>query len=336
MNTLALALVLTAVHMRPYFDGERTEVILVWDDATGASKSWFYDGGAKKFIASSPEYQLPAKLGVTGTVMMAPYVGADKTEVVLVWDSKSGSSVSWYFDDTEKKFVKSLPKVQLPRQSGAEVMMAPYVDKNGSEVVRVWDTATGKSASWTFDEAEQRYEPSAAGLQLPAALGLKPPVMMLPYQAGDFSEVIQTWSRSTGASINWYHHDKDDEMKKSDATFQLPEDVGVKSNVWMVPYLTRDAELMLVWNAATGASVSWSHDSPKKAFVRSPPELQLPTPPLKTKGAMFLPYVDPQGAVVIIAWDPKTGASVSYAYDATKKEMVRADEGYQLPANPLK
>lgn len=336
--TFALLLVVLsgATRLEPYFDPDGSEVILAYDDASGASKSWYYDEAKKRFAPSPAGYQLPAQLGLKGPVRMAPYVGGDKSEVVLVWEPATGKSLSWFYDRAKKAFQKAEPKFQLPQQKGAEVVMAPYLAKDGSEVVLVWDAKTGKSANWYFDKAKEKFQLSEPGWQLPATLGLAPPVEMVPYLTKDGSEVIHTWSRSTGESINWYFDDAANKYQRSEAKFQLPRDPGVKGDVFMHPYLTsKKDEVILVWSGASGASVSWYFDDEKDKFARSPAGYQLPQAPLGG-ATMLMPYIDDQGNEIILAWSPATGASKEFYRDDKQDKMVPATAEWQLPDAPLK
>lgn len=54
-----------------------------------------------------------------------------------------------------------------PAVLAGDIMMAPYMSKD-SEVILVWNTTTGKSVSWYFDNAAQKYQKSPAGFQLPS------------------------------------------------------------------------------------------------------------------------------------------------------------------------
>ena len=156
------------IHMRPYFASDKSELVLIWDEANGKSKTWYYDQAEKKFKPSQAKYQLPAKTGIKSNVMMAPYLGPDGSEIILVWNKKTGESVSWYFDNAKNQFARSEKKYQVPKQKGKEIMMVPYVAKDGSEVILVWDAKTGKSTSWYFDKADDKFKKSEPGFQLPA------------------------------------------------------------------------------------------------------------------------------------------------------------------------
>ena len=48
-----------------------------------------------------------------GQIMMAPY-GTGSEEIVFIWNTATGKSVSWYYSKEVKKFVKSTPEYQLP------------------------------------------------------------------------------------------------------------------------------------------------------------------------------------------------------------------------------
>jgi hypothetical protein len=331
-STQALA---GTVHMRPYFASGKSEVILIWDESSGKSQGWYYSRSAKKFKPSAAKYQLPANTGVKGNVMMAPYLGPDGSEVILVWNKKTGESVSWYFSNSKKKFVRSKAQYQLPKQPGKDVMMAPYLTKGGSEVILVWDAATGKSASWYYSKKDKKLKKSGAGFQLPADLGLKGRIMMRPYLAKDGTEVIYTWSVTNGESINWYYSNSKKKFVRSGKGYQLPTNPGVTKDVWLHPYTAGGSEVILVWSAVSGKSVSWYYSKSKKAMTQSQAGFQLPVNPLKAKRTMMAPYMDTGASEVILIWNAKSGVSKSYYYSKSKKKMVVAKEGFQLPAKAL-
>jgi hypothetical protein len=324
------------VHMRPYFSADKSEFILVWDEATGKSKGWYFSRKDSKFTPSAAKYQLPANPGITSNVMMAPYLTKDKSEVVLVWDKKKGDSVSWYFSNSKKKFIRSDKNYQLPKQAGKEVMMAPYLSKDGTEVVLVWDAATGKSVSWYFSTSDKKFKKSEPGFQLPQELGLTGRIMMRPYIAKDGTEVIHTWSVTNGKSNNFYYSNSKKKFVPSDKGYQIPADPGVKSNVWMIPYIGNDGtEIILAWSASSGKSVSWYYSNSDKAYKISADKFQLPASPIHAKATMMVPYIDTGASEVILVWDAKTGASKGYYFSNSDKKMMPAGAGYQLPGKAL-
>lgn len=69
---------------------------------------------------------------------------------------------------TLNNVTKSYAAPNAPIAIAGDIMMAPYMSKD-SEVILIWNTTTGKSVSWCFDNADQKYKKSPAGFQLPAS-----------------------------------------------------------------------------------------------------------------------------------------------------------------------
>lgn len=158
------------IMMHPYIGKDGSEVVLVWDTYSGKSVSYYFDKAEKKFKKATDEFQLPSSPGVSGNVMMYPYIGNDKSEVVLVWSVINGASMMWYYDELEKRFIKAKSDFQLPTNTGItqNVMMVPFVEKNHDEVIYVWNSTTGYSVNYYFDDKSRKYTKSKEGYQLPA------------------------------------------------------------------------------------------------------------------------------------------------------------------------
>ncbi len=69
-------------------------------------------GSVNKSYAATP-FLTPAP-SVSGDIMMCPYISKDGSEIILVWNTSTGKSVSWYFDNANKKFQRSTTEFQLP------------------------------------------------------------------------------------------------------------------------------------------------------------------------------------------------------------------------------
>jgi hypothetical protein len=158
------------IMMHPYIGKDGSEVVLVWDVNSGKSVSYYFDNSESQFKKAIDEFQLPSSPGVSGNVMMYPYIGNDKSEVVLVWSVINGASMMWYYDELEKRFIKAKSDFQLPTNTGItqNVMMVPFVEKNHDEVIYVWNSTTGYSVNYYFDDKSRKYTKSKEGYQLPA------------------------------------------------------------------------------------------------------------------------------------------------------------------------
>ena len=272
-----------AVQMKAYIDADGNEVVLAWSPATGQSVSWYYDEATKSMAKSSEGYQLPNSIGLSGNIMMFPYIGADGSEVVLAWETGTGKSVSYYYDKGAKKFEKATAEYQLPTATGVtgKVMMHPYIGKDRSEAILVWDANSGKSVSWYLDNAEKKFRKAGEGFQLPSNPGVGGSVMMYPYIGNDGSEVILVWSTINGASMMWYYDNLEKRFIKSKSDFQLPTNTGISQNVMMVPFIVKNNdEVIYIWDAATGKSVNFYFNDNERKYIKSNPEYQLPENPL--------------------------------------------------------
>lgn len=323
------------IMIAPYIGKDNSEIMLVWDQVSGKSASWYYDKREKKFKLAGEQFQLPADPGVKDGVMMAPYIGNDHSEVILVWSMASGRSVSWYYDNAAKKFKKATPQFQLPEDVGLKgtIMMQPYKGKDGSEVILVWDYETGRSASWYYDLKAKKYLKATAGFQLPQDPGLGKSIMMRAYIAKDGSEVIYTWSTETGASINWYYDNNKKKYLKSLPKFQLPPEAAMSGKVMMHPFIAKDgSEVVWIWDVNEGKSVNWYFDLGKNVYLKSPDGYQVEN---VQKNCMLYPYVADDGTEVVLFWNMDTGKSINWYYDNAAKKYLVSEPQFQLPENPL-
>lgn len=271
------------VLMKAYIDAKGNEVVLVWSPATGQSASFYYDEATKVMVKSSEGYQLPATLGLSGSVKMFPYVGADNSEVILCWETATGKSISFYYDEAEKKFKKSTAEYQLPTATGitGKIMMHPYIGKDNSEAVLIWDANSGKSASYYYNEAEKKFIKASDGFQLPTNPGVGGSVMMYPYIGGDGSEVVLVWSTINGASMMWYYENLEKRFIKSKSDFQLPTNTGIAQNVMMTPFVVKNNdEVIYIWDSNTGQSINFYFNDKERKYIKSGDEYQLPANPL--------------------------------------------------------
>ena len=63
----------------------------------------------------SKSYAFPSALpSLNGEIMMQTYVAKDGNDVIIVWNTSTGQSVSWYYDNEAKKCMKSPAGYQLP------------------------------------------------------------------------------------------------------------------------------------------------------------------------------------------------------------------------------
>lgn len=271
-----------------------------------------------------------------GNIMLLPFMGKDKSEVVMVYNIKTGKSVEWYYDEAEKKMKKADAGFQLPANPGVtgNVMMKAYIGADGSEVVLVWNTATGQSVMWYYNEAEKKMMKGSDGYQLPQSIGLTGNIMMFPYIGSDGSEVVLCWETATGKSVSWYYDVAEKKFQKANESYQLPANTGVSGNVMMHPYLGKDgSEIVLVWDANSGRSVSWYYDIAEKKFKKAPANYQLPTSPGVSGNVMMYPYVGSDKNEVVLVWSVINGASMMWYFDEMENRFIKAKSDFQLPIN---
>lgn len=56
----------------------------------------------------------PTTVSLGGEIMMTTYIAKDGYDTILVWNTTTGQSVSWYYDKEAKKYLKSPAGYQLP------------------------------------------------------------------------------------------------------------------------------------------------------------------------------------------------------------------------------
>ncbi|MBI4946651.1 MAG: hypothetical protein HY840_09645 [Bacteroidetes bacterium] len=267
--------------MQSYIGAGHTRVILTWNTSSARSVSWYYNNNTKKLEKSPLEYQLPQNIGLSGSVMMHAYLDKENTEIILCWETTTGKSISFYYNRSAKKFMKSMPGYQLPEDPGVKgkIRMHPYITKDGSEAVLVWDVNTGNSIAYYYERNVKKYVKSPEGFQLPANTGINEEVMMYPYIGRDGSEDILVWNCKTGKSVSWNYDLGEKKFMPSPDSYQLP--VSFTENVMMIPRVENGDEVIYVWNSTNGQSVNYLFDMEKKRYVKSEQEYQLPPNPFE-------------------------------------------------------
>lgn len=164
MKRLLIALVLLAQfslfaqsekHIIPYIDNSGRDVCLAWDNTSG--KSVFYNWSSSISNWKPYEINLPGNplAGVTGKIMMVPYIDKSGRDVCLIWDTKSGKSVFYNWSSSIsnwKAYEINLPAKPVPGSTG-EIMMAPYIDNSGRDVCVTWDVSTGTSVFYNWSSS---------------------------------------------------------------------------------------------------------------------------------------------------------------------------------------
>jgi len=141
----------------------QNRIVFVWNTKTGQSARYYYDNDIwNKSTASLPENPLGEKSTLTGEIMMDYHEYATSTggqnRIVFVWNTKTGKSARYYYDnDKWNKSAAALPENPLGEKSTlvGEIMMdySEYITSTGGQnrMVYVWNTKTGKSARYYYD-----------------------------------------------------------------------------------------------------------------------------------------------------------------------------------------
>lgn len=160
------------VRMTSYYDyNDSKAYYLVWDTKTGKSVQYYWNSSGTKW--DSFEINLPASplAGAKGSVMMDVfYDGNDKKAYYLVWDTKSGKSMQYYWNSSTTKwdsFEINLPDSPLPGATG-DIGMKMYYDSNDKKAYYiVWDSNSGKSIQYYWNSAATKWD--SFEINLPAS-----------------------------------------------------------------------------------------------------------------------------------------------------------------------
>lgn len=144
------------VRMTSFYDwNDKKAYYLVWDTKTGKSVQYYWNGNATKWDAF--EINLPASPlpGATGNIMMDVFYDSnDGKAYYLVWDTKGGKSIQYYWNGNSTKwdsFEINLPATPLAGATG-EIGMKMYYDSNDKKAYYiVWDCNTGKSIQYYWN-----------------------------------------------------------------------------------------------------------------------------------------------------------------------------------------
>ncbi len=160
------------VRMTSFYDwNDKKAYYLVWDSKTGKSVQYYWNSSSTKW--DSFEINLPATPlpGVKGNVMMDVfYDDKDKKAYYLVWDTKGGKSIQYYWNSTSTKwdsFEINLPETPLTGATG-DIGMKMYYDSNDNKAYYlVWDCNTGKSMQYYWNSNTTKWD--SFEINLPAS-----------------------------------------------------------------------------------------------------------------------------------------------------------------------
>jgi len=327
MIKMILALTLTVMSVTlmgqkisaPYLDQSGNECVLTWNLETGVSKLYYYDVDARKFVES--DYQLSKRPSTDrGRFSLMPFVDQEGREAVLSWNLVTGYTRLYHYDDHEAKFVIS--SYQLPRNPTGDIgklgFMA-YKGKNGEERILAWNTETGVSKLYYYNEAKNEFLLSSYQLPVkPVAAGGE--CGFSAYLNKDGEESILAWNTGIGRSKLYVVDERTQKFKLS--SHQLPIQSLGKGDYGFMPYLDKTgAECALAWNTASGVSKLYYYSKTVGQFKVSP--YQLPSKPTGDTGTYgFTPFLNRHGAECILTWNTETGVSKMYRHDDIENNFL--------------
>lgn len=135
--------------------------------------------------------------------MMVPYVDNSGRDVTLTWLTDTGKSVfyTWVGNITNyAPYNVNLPEAPISPVTGT-VMMVPYVDKAGRDVVLIWDTGNGKSIFYSWDNNIDNWAAYEINLPESPLAGVQGPIMMQAYVDNSGRDVVLIWDTQSGKSV---------------------------------------------------------------------------------------------------------------------------------------
>jgi len=145
--------------------------------------------------------------------MTSFYDWNDKKAYYLVWDTKTGKSVQYYWNSNGSKwdsFEINLPAAPLPGAKG-NIMMDVFYDNNDNKAYYlVWDSKGGKSIQYYWNSNGSKWD--SFEINLPAAplpgatgdIGMK-----MYYDTNDKKAYYIVWDCNTGKSLQYYWNSND-------------------------------------------------------------------------------------------------------------------------------
>ncbi len=152
------------------------------------------------------------------------YIDKDGSEVILKWETTTGVSKLYYYDNSVKKFTLSsyqLPQKPLGNITNAFYQFDSYIDQDGSECALVWDANSGLSNIYYYDNSVKKFTLSSYQLpQKPLKNVTKAFYQFDCYIDKDGSECVLIWDATTGLSKLYYYDSRQKKFVLS--IYQLP------------------------------------------------------------------------------------------------------------------
>lgn len=154
---------------------------LFWDTETGATQLYRWNGAEAKYTAAV--IGLPTNLlpGAKGKIMINSYV-RDGVASHLAWDTETGNSQLYLWNASQAKYTVAeigIPANPLPNAKG-EIMVRSYLNNN--KVFHLfWDTETGSSKLYSWNDAERKYTAAVTNLPETPLQNVKGKIMVNSY-----------------------------------------------------------------------------------------------------------------------------------------------------------
>lgn len=261
------------IMMEPYLDNYGMECFLVWNETTGNSKLYFYS--EKNKTISLAEYQIPSSpTGDAGKFEFRPYVDQYGIECFLVGNMTTGTSVLYFYKESEEKIVRADYQIPVkPTGDAGEYHFIPYLDQNGLECVLAYNSVTGTSVLFYYKSETKQFAKSKYQLDT-APTGDKGTFQFRPYLDQNGLECVLVYNSKTGSSALFYYQETSGKFVKANYQLPLPGLTGIGLTEFE-PYLDADGlECVLECNSEVGTSVLHFYREADKGFV--PAGAQLP------------------------------------------------------------
>ena len=210
--------------------------------------------------------------------------------------------------------------------ASAQKQCIPYMDQNGVECSLVWNSVTGASKLYFYNNNTGKF--AETPYQLPAKpTGDAGSYQFHPYLDKNGVECVLTYNTTTGTSKLYFYNAG--QKKFTEAPYQLPAKPTGDAGVFEFhPYIDQNGvECILASNATTGSSKLYFYNSGTSKFTPAP--YQLPAKPTGDAGSyQFHPYIDKNGVECVLTSNATTGSSRLYFYKASESKFVEAP--YQL------
>ena len=321
----------------PYIDMVGRDVCLAWDNETG--KSVYYSWSDDTYNWEPYEINIKSNpvSGASGKTMLSPYVDKKGRDVVLAWDTKTGKSVFYRWNSSSyswNAYEINLPSSPVPGSTG-DIMMTPYIDMTGRDVVLVWDTKSGKSMFYNWSDNTYNWEPYEINITsnpVPGSTGL---IMMEPYLDSGKRDVILAWDNTTGKSVFYRWNGSSYSWKAYEVNLPSSPISGATGEIRMHPYIDMTGrDVVLVWDMKSGKSLfySWSDNT----YNWEPYEINITSNPVpgSTGLIMMEPYLDSGKRDVVLATDMSSGESVFYRWNGSSYTWKAYE--VNLPSNPVR